>query len=85
MTPHEEELIKLFEKYEKESIPGTAHFDALCDFSKNCFDIVKTFGYSLEVKDIHSFIAAAYRIGFNRGYDAGREYEQDLKKLDAED
>lgn len=85
MTPHEEELIKLFEKYEKESIPGTAHFDALCDFSKNCFDIVKAFGYSLEVKDIHSFIAAAYRIGFNRGYDAGREYEQDLKKLDTED
>ena len=35
-----EELIKLFEKYEKETVPGTAYFNALCDFSKNCFDIV---------------------------------------------
>lgn len=81
-TPHEEKLIKLFEKYEKETIPGTEYFESLCEFSKECFDIVKILGNSLQVKDIHSFIAAAYRVGFNRGYDAGREYEQDLKKLE---
>lgn len=71
MTPHEEKLNELFAKYEKD-YPGTAYFEALCDFSRGCFDTVKTQGDSLQIKDIHSFIAAAYRTGFNRGYAAGR-------------
>lgn len=85
MTPDEEKLTKLFEKYDKESIPGTAYFEALCDFAEDAFDIVKAYGDNLQVKYIHSFISAAYRVGFDRGYKAGREYEQELKKLEKEE
>lgn len=81
-TPHEEKLIKLFEKYEKESIPGTEYFGALCDFSNECFENVMKLGDKLQVKDIHSFINAAYHVGVTRGYDAGRNFEQECKKLD---
>ncbi len=85
MTTHEEHLIELFEKSEKESIPGTAYFEALTDFAEICFNTAKAEGKELTIADIHSYIHAAYRVGFERGYKAGREYEQELKKLDAED
>lgn len=85
MLPDEEKLTKLFEKYDKESIPGTAYFEALCDFAEDCFDLVKGYGDNLQVEYIHSFISAAYRVGFDRGYKAGCEYEQELKKLEKED
>lgn len=42
MTTHEEHLIELFKKAEKESIPGTEYFEALCEFSKECFNTVIT-------------------------------------------
>lgn len=85
MTTHEEHLIELFKKAEKESILGTEYFKALCEFSKECYNTVNLLGDGVLVKDIHSFIAAAYRVGFERGYKAGREYQQDLQKLDAKD
>lgn len=82
MTQHEVTLIKLFEKYDKESIPGTAYFEAVCDYSAECFEHVMKRGDKLQVKDIHSFISAAYHVGFNRGYDAGRNLEKECKKLE---
>ena len=85
MTTHEEHLIELFEKSKKESIPGTEYFEALCEFSKECFNTVNLLGDGVLVKDIHSFISAAYRVGFDRGYKAGCEYEQELKELEKED
>lgn len=81
-TPHEEMLLQLFKQYEKESIPGTAYFEALADFAKVCFDTINEKGDTLTVGDLTSFIAAAYHIGFNRGYEARINFEQKLKKLE---
>ena len=82
MTPQEIILTKLFEKYEKETIPGTAYFEALTEFAKHCYD---SMGRDPSIAYIHSFINAVYRIGFERGYKAGCDYEQELKKLEKED
>lgn len=85
MSKEELTLIELFEKHEKDSIPGTAHFEALIDFAEICFNTPKAEGKEVTIADIHSYIRAAYRVGFERGYKAGREYQQDLQKLDAKD
>lgn len=82
VTPHEEMLLRLFKKYEKESIPGTAYFEALANFAKVCFDTINEKGDTLTVGDLTSFIAAAYHIGFNRGYEAGMNFEQECNKLE---
>lgn len=71
MTEYQEILENLFAKYEKQVIPGTEYFDALCDFASVCFNMVKEKGDSLTVGHLHSFIAAAYRVGFDRGFNAG--------------
>lgn len=82
MTPEETKLIELFKQYENDSIPGTAYFEALTTFAKQCCD---NMSYDPSIAYIHSYIHAAYRVGFDRGYKAGCEYEQELKKLDTED
>lgn len=81
-APHEEMLIQLFKKYEKESIPGTSYFEALADFAKVCFDTINEKGTTLTVGDLTSFIGAAYHIGVNRGYEAQINFEQECKKLE---
>lgn len=82
MTPHELTLTELFEKHDKDSIPGTAHFEALIDFAEICFNTLKAEGKDFTITELHSFIAAAYHVGFERGYKAVRDYEQELKKLE---
>lgn len=79
MTPCEEKLIKLFEKYDKESIPGTSQLDALTKFAEDCYDDMP---YEPSIAYIYSYISAAYWIGIDRGYKSGRKYEQELKKLE---
>jgi len=85
MSKEELTLVELFDKHEKDSNPGTAHFQALSDFAEICFNTPKAEGKEVTIADIHSYIRAAYRVGFERGYKVGREYEQELKKLDSED
>lgn len=80
-TPHEEKLIKLFKKYEKKSIPGTAYFDALCDFASDCFAMIKKKGETnITVGSLHSYIAAAYRVGFNRANESSLKRIKELEK-----
>lgn len=45
---------------------------ALIDFAEICFNTAKAEGKELTIADIHAYIHAAYKVGFERGYKAER-------------
>jgi hypothetical protein len=83
-TSQQEMLESLFKKQEGKVIPGTEYMEALTEFSKVCFD--QLIGKEKpKVADVHSFIAAAYHYGRERGEKYGMRLQSEIDKLDKED
>lgn len=74
------ELIELIKKYEKDSITGTEHIKkALKDFAVHCCDYMS---YDPDSNYILDYFEEVYQVGFNNGYEAGRNSEQELNKVE---
>ena len=83
-TSQEELLESLFKKQEAKVIPGTEYWEALTEFSEVCFN--QLMGKEKpKVADIHSFIAAAYHYGRERGEKYAKWLQSEIDKLDKED
>lgn len=83
-TIQQEMLESFFKKQEGKVIPGTEYFEALTEFSEVCFN--QFIGKEKpKVADIHSFIAAAYHYGRERGEKYGKWLQSEIDKLDKED
>lgn len=83
-TIQQEMLESFFKKQEGKVIPGTEYFEALTEFSEVCFN--QFIGKEKpKVADIHSFIAAAYRCGHERGEKYGKWLQSEIDKLNKED
>lgn len=76
------DLTELIKKYEKDSIPSYEHIKkALSDFAEHC---CKYLPYDPDIYCILGYFEEVYQVGFNKGYEAGKNSEQELKKSDEE-
>lgn len=74
------ELTELIKKYEKDSIPGNEHVKkALSDFAEHC---CKCLPYDPDIYCILDYFEDVYKVGFNKGYEAGKNSEQELNKVE---
>lgn len=80
MTDNEKKLEKLFEKYKNKTIPGTEFYDALIDFSRECYKMIKEKGNQLTVGDLMDYIDAAYHNGYSHGMNNTKDYYEEFLK-----
>lgn len=72
-------LEELFEKYKNDLDGG--FLNALVEFSEEAFNKLKELGDEAKVRDLHSYIVSAYKVGKERQIKNDIKLYNEIKKL----
>lgn len=74
-----ERLEELFEKHKNDLDGG--FFNAIVEFSEEAFNKLKELGDKAMVRDLHSYIVSAYKVGKERQIENDIRLNNEIKKL----
>ena len=75
----EKRLEELFEKYKNDLDGG--FLNAMVEYSKEAFNKLKELGDKAMVRDLHSYIVSAYKVGKERQIKNDIKLYNEIKKL----
>lgn len=78
-----ERLEELFEQHKNDLDGG--FLNALVEFSEEAFNKLKELGDNAKVRDLHSYIVSAYKVGKERQIENEIRLNNEIKKLNGND